>query len=796
MQFGYFDDLHKEYVITNPETPAPWSNYLGSTTYGAIITNNAGGYSYYKSAAQGRFMRYRTNAIPMDQPGRYIYIRDKESADYWSASWQPVAKPLDKYKSVCRHGTAYSVIESNYSEIKTETTYFVPLNKDYELWYCKISNKGIRNRKLRLFTFVEYSSNWHLWQDIINLQYTQYILTMKFVNGLIDHGTNIFLPPQPDNFEEGGQARHTFLGVAGAEVTGFDTDRKKFLGTYGSYAKPYVVETGECLNSMASGDNGCGVLQFDIEIKPGEEKEFVVAMGIGSADEAGQKIIQEIRNPNFVSNEFNKLKEFWHNRLKGMHVETPDPEFNSMINMWSPYNCLITYAWSRAASLVYAGERDGLGYRDTVQDILGVLHTIPQEARTRLELMLSGQVASGGAMPVVKPFSHKPGEMRPPEVNEYRSDDCLWLFNTVPAYVKETGELDFYTKIIPYADNGSDTVLDHLKKAIEFSLNHMGVHGFPCGLAADWNDCLVLGQQGESVFVAFQLRYALMTYIEICEYLVLATEKRWAEKHLITLDANLEKHAWDGKWYLRAFRYDGLKYGTQKDEEGSLWLNPQTWAVFSKHATSEKAISIMEEVHNRLYTSYGLNICDPPYEKADLNVIKATLFNKGMKENGAVFCHTQGWAVIAEALNGNGNKAFEYFCAYMPATMNTRAEIREIEPYVYCQSTHSRHSARYGASRLPWLSGAASWAYFAATQYILGIKPQYNGLLIDPCIPRDWTRFKITRTFRNKLLHIEYLNSTNKEKGVSKIMLNDMEIIGNFIDISDLSEENSINVLM
>lgn len=796
MQFGYFDDQNKEYVITNPETPTPWSNYLGSVVYGAIITNNAGGYSFYKSAAQGRFMRYRTNAVPMDQPGRYIYIRDQESGDFWSASWQPVAKPPDKYKTVCRHGTAYTIIESAYSDIKIETTFFVPLEKDYEFWRCKIVNKGNLPRKLRLFTFVEYASNWHLQQDVINLQYTQYILTMKAVDGIIDHGTNVSLPSQPDNFEEGGQSRHTFLGVAGVRVTGYDTDRKIFLGTYGSYSSPHAVEIGNCFDSIASGDNGCGVLQFDIELKPGEEKEFAVIMGIGSVENEGQRIVNKYCDLKLVSYEFEKLKESWHTRLEGMFVETPDAEFNSMMNIWSPYNCLITYAWSRAASLVYAGERDGLGYRDTVQDLLGVLHTIQEEARIRLELMITGQVSTGGAMPVVKPFSHIPGAMKAPEENEYRSDDCLWLFNTVPAYVKETGDIDFYKKILPYADKGSDTVIGHLKKAVEFSLNHLGSHGLPCGLAADWNDCLVLGQQGESVFVAFQLRYALMTYAEICSLLSLSDETIWSENHLKTLDSNIKKYAWDGKWYLRAFRHDGLKYGSQKDEEGSLWLNPQSWAIFSQHVGIDQGRSLMEHLYNRLFSKYGLMICDPPYEKADLKVIKASLFNKGMKENGAIFCHTQGWAVIAEAMIGNGNRAFEYFRAYMPSAMNSQAEIREIEPYVYCQSTHSHYSPRYGASRLPWLSGAASWSYYAATQYILGIRPQYFGLIIDPCIPSDWKTLKINRRFRNKLLRIEIINNKQNEKGVTKIIFNDNEIGGNFISFDEMKKENNIKVFM
>jgi len=796
MQLGYFDDKNREYVITNPDTPAPWSNYLGSTTYGAIVTNNAGGYSFYKSAAQGRFMRYRTNAVPMDQPGRYIYIRDRDSGDYWSASWQPVGKNKDKFKSVCRHGTAYTVIDSKYSDIHSETTYFVPLGREYEYWHCKITNKGFSKRRLRLFTFVEYTSNWHLWMDLINLQYTQYILTMDVVDGIIDQGTNVYLPPQPDNFEEGGQGRHTFLGVAGVKISGFDTDRKKFIGAYGSYAKPLAVETGECFNSLASGDNGCGVLQFDIELGPGNEKEFVVVMGIGHAGNEGRKAVEEAKNIGGVKKEFKELKEYWHSRLEGMSVDTPDPEFNSMMNIWNPYNCLITYAWSRAASLVYAGERDGLGYRDTVQDLLGVLHIIPDEAVKRLELMITGQVSSGGALPVVKPFSHKPGEIEAPEETEYRSDDSLWLFNTIPAYVKETGNIDFYNKTLPYADKGEDTVLGHMKKAIEFSLQHSGVHGLPCGLSADWNDCLMLGQKGESVFVAFQLRLALDTYAEICELLSLTDEKAWAEKQLDILDFNIEKYAWDGNWYLRAYRYDGLKYGTQSDEEGSLWLNPQTWAIYSRHTKGEKALSIMKSVHQKLFTEYGLTICDPPYEKAELNVIKATLFNKGTKENGSIFCHTQGWAIIAEAMNGNGNRAYKYLRAFMPAAMNTKAEIREIEPYVYCQSTHSHYSPRYGASRLPWLSGSATWSYYAATQYIFGIQPHYKGLQIDPCIPAKWEKFKIIRRFRGKFLEIEVINENNKEKGVSRITVNDEEIDGNLIPFDIMKEHNTVRVFM
>ena len=796
MQFGYFDDTNKEYVVERPDTPHSWSNYLGSTEYGAIITNNAGGYSFYKSAAQGRFTRLRFNAIPMDQPGRYFYIHDKKSKDYWSASWQPVGKSLRRYRSECRHGTAYTKISSEYSSIKTETLFFVPLDRLYECWLLKLTNADRKKRSLSVFTYVEYANNWKLSQDIVNLQYSQFILTMNVVDDIIDHGTNVFMPERPDHFEDDGQARHTFLAMTGADVKGYDTDRAVFLGPYRTYANPIVVEQGRCRNSLAVGDNGCGTLQVDIELEPGQSKKLVVLMGVGSAAVEGTRAIREMGTPQQIRKEFKKLKNFWHSRIERMTAKTPDKELNSMLNTWNPYNCLITYAWSRAASLVYSGERDGLGYRDTVQDMLGVLHTIPDEVKERLELMLTGQVSTGGAIPVVKPFAHKPGSEKAPEEREYRSDDCMWLFNTIPAYVKETGDLSFYEKVFPYADKDRDTVLGHMRRAIEFSLNRSGAHGLPCGLFADWNDCLELGHDGETVMVAFQLRYALKTYIEICEILNKPEEVAWAKVHLAKLDENLDKYGWDGEWFLRAYRADGLKFGSKENEEASLFLEPQPWAVYSGHVTRERGIQLMDVVKKRLSTDFGLMICDPPVEKTDPKVIKARLFNKGMKENASVFCHTQGWAVIAEALLERGNQAYEYYRKFMPAAYNTRAELREIEPYVYCQFTNSKYSPRYGASRLPWLSGSASWAYYVVTQYILGVQPDYAGLRIDPCIPSDWKAVKITREFRKKILTITIRNMSGVQKGVKSFTLNNRQLEGNFIPFGELKEKNEILVVI
>jgi N,N'-diacetylchitobiose phosphorylase len=796
MQYGHFDDLNKEYVIDRPDTPRSWSNYLGSTEYGAIITNNAGGYSFFQSAAQGRFMRLRFNAIPLDQPGRYFYIHDRDKKDYWSASWQPVGKPLDKFKSVCRHGTAYTIIESEYDNIRTESTYFVPLGKTVETWMMKVTNNDTVKRRLRFFSFVEYANNWYQMQDFMNLQYTQYILRMTVQDGIIDHGINVNLADASGDFKHHDGNRHTFLGLVGAEASGYDTDLNAFIGNYHSYHNPVVVEKGECTNSLAYGDNGCGVFQIDVELEPGESKEFAILMGIGKATVQGKAAIQEFNSVERLKNEFEAVKKSWHKRLEGMWIETPDAEFNSMTNMWSPFNCLMTFAWSRAASLVYSGERDGLGYRDTVQDMLGVLHTIPDEAAKRLELMITGQASTGGAMPVVKPFDHTPGQEKCPDEQEYRSDDCMWLFNSIPAYIKETGNTDFYHKVLPYADKGEATVLGHLRRAIEFNLERSGMHGLPCGLLADWNDCLELGHDGETVFVAMQLRYALKTYIEINEKFGTPSEIEWAQKHLEVLDNNIDMHAWDGDWYMRAYRADGLKYGSKENDEGSCWLNPQSWAVFSGHASPEKAEKALKAIRENLASEYGIAICAPPYVKISHKIVKAPLFNEGMKENASIFSHTQGWAVIAETMHGNGEQAYKYLRAVMPAAYNTKAEIRQIEPYVNCQFTQSKYSPRFGASRLPWLTGAATWSYYAATQYIMGVQPDYEGLRIDPCVPADWTSFKMTRRFRNKYFTIEVKNPAGVQKGVTEIQINGEVLKGNFIPEGIMKPQNEVIVVM
>jgi cellobiose phosphorylase len=797
MQYGFFDDRNKEYVINKPDTPRPWSNYLGSTEYGAIITNHAGGYSFFKSAMQGRFTRLRGNYVPLDQPGRYLYVRDNADGDYWSASWQPVGKDLSKYKSVCRHGTAYTVIESEYKGIRTESTYFVPLGQDFECWIFSVKNTTTKKRDLSFFTFAEFASEWNFTQDIINLQYAMYIIKSEVKGNVIETAMCGNMDEDPENFQNRDQSRRHFMALVGAKPAGFDTSREAFLGgSYNTYANPKVVIDGKCRNSLADGDNACGTFQVKASLNGGASTEFMIILGPGRADREAKKVLSEFSSIAACRQELVKVKEFWHAKLGRFMIDTPDKEFNSMVNVWNAYNNLITFYWSRAASMIYQGERDGLGYRDSVQDIVGVASIAPEEAGKRLELLITGQVSNGGAMPVVKQFAHKPGHEKAPEKEEYRSDDCLWLFNAIPTWVKETGNWKFYSKELPYADKGKDTVFGHMKRAIEFNLERSGKHGLPCGLAADWNDCLKFGYKGESMFVALQLRYALNVFVDLAKRLEKPKEAVWAEEQLAKLDKNIQKTGWDGKWFIRGITEKGLVLGSSKTKEGSIFLNTQSWAVLSGAATPIQGQTAMKSVAERLVTEYGILLCDPPFVTTDPQVVRARLFNPGMKENAGIFSHTQGWAVMAETYLGNGKTAYDYYRAFMPAAYNTRAEVRQIEPYVHCQSTHGKHSKQHGVSRVPWLSGTASWAYFSATQYILGMRPDYEGITIDPCVPADWKQFRIRRVFRSKALNITVRNPNGVEKGVMSIRVNGDELRGGFIPLKKLKPDNEIVVTM
>ena len=779
MNYGHFDEGRREYVITRPDTPRSWSNYLGSRKYGGIITQGAGGYSFTRSPAEGRILRHRYNSVPMDLPGRQFYLRDQDSGDFWAAAWQATAKPLEQQPTTVRFGPGYAVIQSTYRDIVAESTYFIPLDAEFEYWRLKVTNRGPTPRHLRTFAFCEFTNEWNLLNDLLNLQYTQYIARTSFADDMIAVSSCSHLPTDPANFANRDQSRHWWMTQCLTPVTGFDGDREAFIGPYGDFRAPAAVVAGDCRRSNGFGDNLCGALQSDLNLAPGQSAEVLILLGIGKAASVGRQVRDQFGTREAFDHELARLKQHWHGLLDTFSVKTPDPAFDAMTNTWGAYNALMTFEWSRSCSLVYTGDqRDGYGYRDTVQDCLGVTAMLPATVRERLLLMLSAQDATGGAQPEVRPWSHAPGQMKPIRPDHYRSDDSLWLFNAIPAYVAETGDSAFYDVEVPYADTGSATVLGHLRRALEFNLERSGANGLPCGLAADWNDCLKLGYKGESLFVAFQVRLGLDTYARIADHRALTSEASWARNERARLDAALAKIAWDGEWFRWAIAEDGTIFGTKDYPEGQVYLNTQAWAIMSGAATPEQATRSLATVRQRLASEWGVAMCAPPFEKTPVTVMRAVLFNPGNKENAGIFSHTQSWAVLAEIAAGDGDQAYAYYKSFMPAAQNDRAEVREVEPYVHCQSTHSQFSERMGRSRVPWLSGTASWAHYTATNFILGIQPEEDGLRIDPCIPKHWAGFTVTRNFRGMTIHIEVWNPNQKNRGVSVLEINGEKIGG------------------
>ncbi|MCL2034876.1 MAG: N,N'-diacetylchitobiose phosphorylase [Oscillospiraceae bacterium] len=794
MQYGYFDEKNREYIITDPATPAPWANYLGSPEYGAIISNNAGGYSFVKSGANGRLTRYRFNSVTADQPGRYIYLRDADGGDFWSASWMPVGKPLGAYSSQCRHGTAYTSITAQYSGIKTEALYYVPLDAAYEVWRLKVTNESARPRRLSVTGYVEFTNEPNYEQDQVNLQYTLFITRTFF------HGDHIVQRVNA-NYEDPGTER--FFGVSGAKVSAFCGDRDKFVGIYRGYANPAGIEEG-LGGDLNYGGNSCGALQSDIELKPGETREITYLMG-QKPQAAAAKLVASYKEPGRVDAELSALKAFWHGKLDNLQVKTPDEKFNNMVNVWNAYQCFITFIWSRAASFIYCGLRNGFGYRDTVQDIQGIIHLAPEMARAQLAFMLSAQVSNGAGLPLVK-YTHTPGRENTPDdagyVKEtghpsYRADDALWLFPTVKKYIDESGETAFLDHEILFADTEEKApVYEHLKRAIKFSLHNLGAHGMPAGLHADWNDCLRLGKLGESTFVVFQLYLAL----HILKGFALTKQdtaySAWLDETILGVEEKINGLCWDEDRWIRGFREDGVAIGKRNDPEASMWLNPQSWGVISGASTPERGRLSMDSVYRELNTPYGTMVMYPPYQKHAFDGALMVCFNKGAKENSGIFTHTQGWAILAEALLGRGDRAFEYWREVCPAYMNEDAARRVMEPYVHGQFIEGKDSPFAGRGHVHWLTGTASTIMVGTVEGILGLRPRPDGIVVDPSIPSGWKDWSMVKKLRGRTLNIKVSNPNGSQHGVKAVTLNGERLKGILIPDSKLKSENEILIEM
>ena len=803
MKYGYFDESKKEYVITRPDTPAPWVNYLGSPEYGAIVSNNAGGYSFAKSGANGRLLRYVFNQF--DEPGRYIYIRDNVSKDYWSASWQPVGKDLNEYKSECHHGTAYTKMMADYSGIHSEVRYYVPLNKTYEVWNLSVTNNSDKARSLNITGYAEFTNNSNYEQDQVNLQYSQYITKTVFVENRVRQMIHANLDRIEDGKEiDNKDVVNRFIGLAGAPVDSWCGDRGEFLGEYHRYGNPVGVESGKLNNHGNYNENSCGAITTVLELAPGETKTIAFLVGMIDNETAGKIVVSYTDTKAVCDKELEELIAYWHGKLSHFQINTPSDEFNTMINTWNAYNCFMTFIWSRAASFTYCGLRNGYGYRDTVQDIQGVIHLAPEMAVEKIRFMLSAQVDNGGGLPLVK-FTHNPGHEDTPDdasyVQEtghpaYRADDALWLFPTVYKYVSETGNVAFIDEVIPFANKDEGTVYEHLKRAIDFSMNHLGKHGMPAGLYADWNDCLRLGADGESTFVALQFYYAMTILKEFAAY-------KKDDEYIAYLDESQEKLGkiiqelcWNEDRFIRGFTGDGQVIGKRDDPEANMWLNPQSWAVISGFASDEQADKALEMVYERLNTEYGAILMDPPYHAHAFDGALAVIYNAGTKENAGIFSQSQGWIILAEALKGHGDRAFKYFIENAPAAQNDRAEIRRLEPYCYGQFTEGKASPNFGRSHVHWLTGTASTVMVGCVEGILGMRPDFYGLHIAPSIPKAWDGFEIEKDFRGCHLHIVVKNPDHVESGCKSLLVNGQAVEGDYIPKELLSEQTEIELTM
>lgn len=803
MKYGYFDESKKEYVITRPDTPAPWVNYLGSPEYGAIVSNNAGGYSFAKSGANGRLLRYVFNQF--DEPGRYIYIRDNGSKDYWSASWQPVGKDLNEYKSECHHGTAYTKMMADYSGIHSEVRYYVPLNKTYEVWNLSVTNNSDKARSLNITGYAEFTNNSNYEQDQVNLQYSQYITKTVFVENRVRQMIHANLDRIEDGKEiDNKDVVNRFIGLAGAPVDSWCGDRGEFLGEYHRYGNPVGVESGKLNNHGNYNENSCGAITTVLELAPGETKTIAFLVGMIDNETTGKIVASYTDTKAVCDKELEELIAYWHGKLSHFQINTPSDEFNTMINTWNAYNCFMTFIWSRAASFTYCGLRNGYGYRDTVQDIQGVIHLAPEMAVEKIRFMLSAQVDNGGGLPLVK-FTHNPGHEDTPDdasyVQEtghpaYRADDALWLFPTVYKYVSETGNVAFIDEVIPFANKDEGTVYEHLKRAIDFSMNHLGKHGMPAGLYADWNDCLRLGADGESTFVALQFYYAMTILKEFAAY-------KKDDEYIAYLDESQEKLGkiiqelcWNEDRFIRGFTGDGQVIGKRDDPEANMWLNPQSWAVISGFASDEQADKALEMVYERLNTEYGAILMDPPYHAHAFDGALAVIYNAGTKENAGIFSQSQGWIILAEALKGHGDRAFKYFIENAPAAQNDRAEIRRLEPYCYGQFTEGKASPNFGRSHVHWLTGTASTVMVGCVEGILGMRPDFYGLHIAPSIPKAWDGFEIEKDFRGCHLHIVVKNPDHVESGCKSLLVNGQAVEGDYIPKELLSEQTEIELTM
>jgi len=817
MQFGYFDDAQREYVITRPDTPLPWINYLGSEAFFGIISNTAGGYSFYKDARLRRLTRYRYNNVPSDTGGRHTYLRDNASGQFWSPSWRPTQTELQNY--TCRIGQGYTIIHSTFTKIVAETLYFVPPGENLEIWQLTLTNRRAAPAEISVFSAIEWCL-WEAWDDATNFQRNYSTGQVEVEDGVIYHKT------------EYRERRDHFAYFACSEpLAGFDTQREAFLGAYHGWDRPQVVEAGASSNSIAHGWSPVGSHHVKVNLAPGESHTIIFLLGYhenpvdDKFDPPGSQtinkrairpVIEHYRQAANVQAAFADLKRGWDGLLANLQVHTPDSHTNRMVNTWNAYQCMITFNMSRSASFYESGIGRGMGFRDSNQDLLGFVHMAPERARERILDLAATQLPTGGAYHQYQPLTKRGNN----DVGGNFNDDPLWLVLGVSAYIKETGDWSILSERTSYDNQpGSETPLyEHLQRSLQYTLDRLGPLGLPLIGRADWNDCLNLncfsdtpgqsfqtttnkeGKVAESVFIAGLFVLAAKEMADI----TLQIERLADINHPLTFNlqpgtvslqphtyySELAKrmatttlaHGWDGAWFRRAYDDFGRPVGSKLNDEGQIFIEPQGMCVMAGIGVdSGQAEQALQAVNQRLATPHGILLQQPAYSQYYLHLGEISTYPPGYKENAGIFCHSNPWIMIAETILGHGDQAFDYYQRINPSAREAITEVHRCEPYVYAQMIAGRDAPSHGEAKNSWLTGTAAWNYVAITQWILGVRPALDGLLLDPCIPAAWDGFQTQRIFRGATFAIQVHNPKHISKGHIRLQIDGQEIDGNLI---------------
>lgn len=796
-KYGHFDDAHREYVITDPKTPWPWINYLGNEDFFSLISNTAGGYSFYKDAKFRRITRYRYNNVPMDNDGRYFYIKDGDIT--WNPGWKPCRTPLDKYE--CRHGMNYTRIIGQKNEVEANVLFFVPLHKNCEIQQMKLRNLGNSTKHLKVFSFQE----WCLWNAATDMENFQ----RNFSTGEVEiEGSTIY---HKTEYRE--RRNHYAFYHVNQEIQGYDTDRETFIGLYSEKSAPDAVVEGRARNSFAHGWSPIASHYLEIELKPGESRDLVFILGYVENPqeqkfeskkvinkEKAHVLISEFDTTEKVDKAFHELNEYWNNLLSIFTVKTGNDKLDRMVNIWNQYQCMVTFCMSRSASFFESGIGRGMGFRDSNQDLVGFVHQIPQRARQRIIDIASTQFADGGCYHQYQPLSKRGNN----DIGGGFNDDPCWLIFGTVAYIKETGDFSILDEMVPF-DNKPGTevkLFDHLKISMNHVINNLGPHGLPLIGRADWNDCLNLncfswdpnesfqttenqskGSKAESLMIAGLFVVTGKDYVELCRRLGKPHEADRMETAVKAMENSVKVHGWDGEWFLRAYDFYGEKIGSNENEEGKIFIESQGWCTMAgiglKEGLCDKALDSVKE---RMECEHGIVLNNPAYTTYHVEMGEISSYPEGYKENAGIFCHNNPWVIIGETVDGRGDDAWNHYKKILPSYVEEKYQtLHKVEPYVNCQMVAGKDSARPGEGKNSWLTGTAAWMWYTISEYILGIKPSYDGLMIDPCLPSTAKSYEVTRKFRGGEFHITVNNPEGNQKGIKSITLDGKIINGNIV---------------